>query len=71
MGFSLQFYPWMLTFGSLALAIIATVMLVAAFSYRCLARLPQSCVLHVATVLSLLPVGYLLLRVVVMFLDKK
>ncbi len=70
MGFSLQFTPWLMTFFSLGLGIIVVALLAVSCLDHHSSRQTQFSFLHIATVISLFPLLYLLARFAIVFLDE-
>ncbi|CAN5487849.1 hypothetical protein BH23VER1_BH23VER1_11060 [soil metagenome] len=61
-GFSLHFVPWLLTFSSIGLGLIAVSLLAASFISCHSRRQPQFTFIHISTALALLPLLYFVTR---------
>ena len=68
MAFSLHFYPWLASLCSMGIGVVTVVCLLTSYAQCRSARQPQLTVLHVGTALSLVPLLYLVLRLVGAFL---
>lgn len=67
-AFSLNFFPWLFTFCSIGLGIIAVALLAISFITRYLRRQSPITFFHISAVLALLPFLYLSVRVAMVFL---